>query len=204
MKIPPIAIIGGLGALALIALGGSRTAKAADVGQSTGSGGDGDGPPGPGTNPGGTPPYTGQPLVAQIRSSPEVLESVFGALGYVDYNSGQQVGRFQAHYNMVSREGGRTIEGVSIPNDLGGVDVTYSMDDATSAALASALAVAGGAEYVNNDLKPFLESMGRDEESLLIDTPWLDVVRAVAEEQGQWLTVEWIDAGAQPDYDFNL
>jgi len=38
--------------------------------------------------------------------------------------------------------------------------------------------------------------------ALLLDSPWLDIVREVAEKLGQWRTVEWIDQGAQPDYVF--
>lgn len=215
----------GLGAVALIALASSKSApkKAPDTqetaGGGNGGGGGGNGtppPPGPGQNAGGTVPELDNPTVDTILGGdPYTQEQIFATLGYSDlpfYET--QIERFQAHYNMISRQGGQTIEvvgeNVKIPSDMGGLEVTGKLDKPTVAAALEALRLMGGNEYIRDELNPFIlwsknqlpAGVNEDEAALLMETPWLDLVRVVAESFAQYLTVEWIDAGAQPEYDF--
>jgi len=231
-KINPLVFVGaGLGVAALFMFGGSGSAKAADTKDTTKTP---DGDPGPGQNPGGVVPSNATELTSLKGASRFDQDTILGSLGYALPDADKdgslnrdQLERFQAHYNMVSRQAGKNIsaagETFPIPSNMGGVDVTGKRDDSTLAAALFAVKAVGGPDYADAQLKPFLayargetfqdpstwppeaQSAEEAEEfaALLMDTAWLDVVRSVADSLGQWRTVEWIDQGAQPDYTFD-
>lgn len=186
----------GLGGLALAALAGSGSAAAADGTKPAGKG------LGPGTKiPNGPPPPK---LDAETKAKVSALTlDLMNALGYAfetgDVNTdSNQIRRFQTQYNSVSRLAGSNLAGIQVPSNMGTVNVnepgSTKIADDTKAAINAALAVSGGPAYVQEQLKPYL--LG--ESDILMDTPWLDMVRAACVKHDQWLCVEWIDNGADP------
>lgn len=186
----------GAGGLALLALGGAGGETSADGTKPAGKG------LGPGTKiPGGpNPPALDNQTASKVTA---LASDLLAALGYAwpvgdataDAN---QIRRFQTQYNAVSRLAGSNLAGIPVPSNMGTVNVNEPGDSQlradTKAAINAALSVSGGAAYVEEQLKPYL----LDESDILIDTPWLDMVRAACIKHDQWLCVEWIDEGANP------
>jgi len=185
----------GAGGLALLALSGAG-GETPDGTKPAGEG------LGPGTKiPGGpNPPAIDAQTKAKIGA---MTLDLMNALGYA-FDTGDaaadanQIRRFQTQYNAVSRLAGSNLAGIQIPSNMGTVNVnepgSTKLGDDTKAAINAALSVAGGSAYVEDVLKPYL--LG--ESDIMIDTPWLDVVRAACIKHDQWLCVEWIDEGANP------
>lgn len=188
----------GAGGLALLALSGAGGETPADGTKPAGEG------LGPGTKiPGGpNPPAIDKQTEAKVTA---LALDLMNALGYA-FETGDpvadanQIRRFQTQYNSVSRLAGSNLAGIPVPSNMGTVDVNEPGDSkipaATKAALNAALAVSGGPEYVETLLKPYL--LEEDDDLILPDTPWLDMVRAACIKHDQWLCVEWIDEGANP------